>query len=113
MIDNIENKAKITTGNSDNEETRYSSGNHPNSRVNLRPWKPGTSGNLSGKNSQNEKLKEALNAIGDEETFNYKDESDGTKRTQVLKAIWARAIQAELQYVKLLAELGCLNHNCN
>ena len=109
MIDNIENKAKITTANSDNEETRYSSGNHPNSRANLRPWEPGTSGNPSGKNSLNEKLRQALNAIGDEETFNYKDESEGTKRNQVLEVVWHRAIRGDLKYVQLLAGLGCLD----
>ena len=102
-------KTEIATGNNDNEEINYTSGNHPNSLANLTPFPKGISGNPLGRPTKFENLKMALNELGDEETLDYKNNSKGTRREQVLKTIWKEAIRGDLKYVQLLAWLGCLD----
>ena len=96
------------TCNTEIEQNNYKRGEHPNSQSNLMPFPKGISGNPLGKPTKFEKLKRALNKVGDEETFNYKNESEGTKRKQVWECIWDKAIKGDLKYVQLLAGLGCL-----
>ena len=48
MDSDKEKKTEITTGNNENEEIQYTSGNHPNSRANLTPFPKGVSGNPLG-----------------------------------------------------------------
>ena len=41
MDSDKEKKTEITTGNNENEEIQYTSGNHPNSLANLTPFPKG------------------------------------------------------------------------
>ena len=54
-------------------------------------------------------LKKELIELGKEETFNYHDESLGTRKEQVLKRIWTDAISGDMKKIQLLAWLGCLD----
>ena len=110
MNNNKEKKMESACGNKEQStEPQYSPGKHPNSLLNLKPWPQGVSGNIEGRPTKFEHLKRALNAVGDEETFNYKNESEGTKRKQVWECIWDKAIKGDLKYIQLLAGLDCLD----
>ena len=91
-----------------NRET-YGRGEHPNSKANLTPFKEDVSGNPSGRPQKFEVLKRVLNEYGNEETLNWNDESQGTRREQVWKRIWKQAIMGDMKHVQLLAQLGCLD----
>jgi len=98
------------TGNSEKDpDPNYDRGKHPKSIANLQPFPKGVSGNPHGRPQKFEKLKNKLNKYGDEETFNWKEESDGTRREQVWERIWWEAIHGDMKYVQLLAQLGCLD----
>ena len=56
-----------------------------------------------------EDLKKSLNKLGEEETVDYWNKSQGTRKNQVLETIWKQAIKGEIKYVQLLAWLGCLD----
>jgi len=103
-------KNKLTTANSESESTEeYSRGNHPNSRANLQPFEKGVSGNPLGRPYKFENLKNILNEYGDEETFNWNNESEGTRREQVWERIWWEAKYGDMKFIQLLAQLGCLD----
>ena len=109
MDSDKEKNTKNTSTNKDDVDISYSHGNHPSSLANLKPFPKGMSGNPMGRPTKFEHLKRALNELGDEETFDYKDNSKGTRRKQVHETIWQRAITGDLKYVQLLAWMGCLD----
>ena len=109
-MDDIEGKkTKNTSTNKDDVEISYPHGNHPASLANLKPFPKGVSGNPMGRPTKFEHLKRALNELGDEETFDYRDKPLGTRRKQVQETIWKMAITGNLKYIQLLAWLGCLD----
>ena len=99
-------KDDSSTNNSDtDEEFEYERGQHPNSlkAIKKHQFQKGISGNIFGRKPNYEKL-------GDEETFDYGNESLGTRREQLLKKIWADAIRhGDWKKIQLLAWLGCLD----
>ena len=106
-------KNDSSTNNSDtDEEVEYERGQHPNSlkAIKKHQFQKGISGNVFGRKPNYEKLGEALSKLGDEETFDYGNESLGTRREQLLKKIWADAIRhGDWKKIQLLAWLGCLD----
>ena len=111
MNDKQNKTSESFTGNTEIEENNYKRGEHPNSQSNLTPFPKGISGNPLGRPTKFENLKMALNELGDEETLDYKNNSKGTRREQVLKTIWKEAIRGDLKYVQLLGWLGCLDED--
>ena len=85
-------------------------GKHPNSMANLKPFPKGVSGNPLGRPTKYEKLKKALNELADKEPDIW-DDTEGSRRKQVLVGIWRYAIKGDMKFVQLLAELGCLDGN--
>ena len=105
--ENKKNNAKV----SDDE---FQHGQHPNSIKALKKYQypkglSGNAGNIIGKRPTFEKLKKELKKLGDEETYNYHKESQGTRKEQVLKRIWFDAIKGDMKKIQLLAWLGCLD----
>ena len=91
--------------------TDYDWGKHPNSIKALKKnqFPKGVSGNVLGRKPTFENLKNELKKLGEEETLNYKDESMGTRKEQVLKRIWFDATKGDMKKIQLLAWLGCLD----
>ena len=117
MLQNAQSFEDNDDSSSANRETEYKRGKHPNSLNNLKPFPPLTSGNPSGKPSKEDKFKKALDEIGsiipnnfgevmDFEIFPPKNER--TFREIVLLEIWDNARRGQLEYIKLLAKMGCL-----
>ena len=93
------------------KEEEFEWGKHPNSLKALKKnqYPKGISGNVLGRKPSFEGLKKELIELGKEETFNYHDESLGTRKEQVLKRIWTDAISGDMKKIQLLAWLGCLD----
>ncbi len=106
-------KDDSSTKSSDSDaEVEFERGQHPNSlkAIKKHQFQKGISGNIFGRKPNYEKLGVALNKLGDEETFNYSNESLGTRRQQLLEKIWADAIRyGDWKKIQLLAWLGCLD----
>ena len=106
-------KDDSSTNNSESDvEVEFERGQHPNSlkAIKKHQFQKGISGNIFGRKPNYEKLGEALSKLGDEETFDYGNESLGTRREQLLKKIWADAIRhGDWKKIQLLAWLGCLD----
>ena len=94
-----------------NREEEYEWGKHPNSLKALKKnqYPKGFSGNVLGKRPTFKSLAEQLDKLGDEETFNYENESLGSRKEQVLKRIWFDAIRGDMKKIQLLAWLRCLD----
>ena len=103
----IENK---NDNSAKSKEDEYDHGKHPNSLKALKKhqYPKGISGNVLGRKPKFEELGKVLKKIGDEETFSYSNKSQGTRKEQVLKRIWADAIRGDMKKIQLLAWLGCL-----
>lgn len=106
-----EEKEANTPNNKEDVDADYDWGKHPNSLRALRKnqYPKGVSGNVLGRKPTFENLKNQLNKLGEEETFNYNDESMGTRKEQVLKRIWTDAMKGSDKKIQLLAWLGCLD----
>ena len=106
-------KDDSSTKNSETDaEVEFERGHHPNSlkAISKHQFQKGISGNVFGRRPNYEKLGDALNKLGDEETFDYYDKSLGTRREQVLRKIWSDAIKyGDMKKIQLLAWLGCLS----
>ncbi len=104
-----------STGSNEKQEH----GHHPNSRANLKPWKKGMSGNPLGRPHKFTNFGKALTevGVGYKETRRYDvpsgeyyiETDDITRREKVLHTIWDRAADGEIQYINILAHLGCLD----
>ena len=96
-----------------NKEDEYEWGKHPNSIKALKKhqYPKGVSVNIMGRKPTFELLKKNLCELGEQETFNrWKDnESEGTRKSQVLERIWDDAIRGDFKKIQLLAWLGCLD----
>ena len=86
----------------------YAHGKHPNSlnAIKKHQFPKGLSGNPSGYKPTYANLKKELIELGELETFNYRDESLGKKRQQVLDRIWTDAIRGDMKKIQLLIWLG-------
>ena len=92
-----------------NREEEYEHGKHPNSLKNLTPYPKGVSGNVMGRPLKYENLRKVLAELGDQETFDYYNKSQGTRREQVMHTIWKKAIKGDMKFIQLLAWLGALD----
>ena len=88
-------------------EDSHEHGKHPNSLKNLQKWEKGQpSPNPIGRPFKYQLLKEKLNELGNEITYNYDEDPIGTRKEQLLKSIWAKAINGSIQHAKILIYLG-------
>jgi hypothetical protein len=104
----------ISSGNSEYEEedkrSKFKRGEHPNSLSNLTPFEKGISGNPLGRPYKFEKLRAILNEVGNEQTYNFRNEEQGTRRERVWKKVWDQAIRGDMKFIQLLANFGCLDN---
>ena len=103
---NDDEKEKISSNIKDEE---YSPGTHPNSLKNLKPFPKGVSGNVMGRPLKYENLRKVLAELGNQETFDYYNKSQGARREQVMHTIWKKAIKGDMKFIQLLAWLGALD----
>jgi hypothetical protein len=91
-------------------EEEYDWGKHPNSLEALKKhqFPKGVSGNVMGRKPTFEALSKALKKIGDEETFDWDNNSKGTRRQQVYERIWIDAAKGDTKKIQLLAWLQCI-----
>ena len=92
-------------------EDDYEWGKHPNSLKALKKnqYKLGQSGNVLGRRPTFESLGKELKKLANEETFDWNDKSQGTRKEQVFERIWKDAIYGDMKKIQLLAWLGCLD----
>ena len=90
---------------------RSKRGEHPNSQANLKSYKPGESGNPSGRPFKKEKLARALNEFANEidDTFSLNSESMITNKEKVLRSVWREAGKGNNYCIRMLSDLGCLD----
>ncbi len=90
-------------------EDKAEHGKHPNSLKNLKTWKSGESGNAVGKPLKYQALKEKLQELGNEITYDYYDKPLGTRKQQLLESLWKKAIDGSVQHAKILIWVGALD----
>ena len=95
------NKSSLSINEDDHEH-----GKHPNSLKNLKKWEKGETGNPIGRPLKYAKIKQELMALGKEITNDYYGKPLGTRKEQVLKKLWAKAIKGDIQFIKILIFLG-------
>ena len=90
---------------------RSKRGEHPNSQANLKSYRPGESGNPSGRPFKKEKLARALNEFANEidDTFSLNSESTITNKEKVLRSVWREAGKGNNYCIRMLSDLGCLD----
>ena len=88
-----------------NKET-HKRGQNPNSMANLKPYPKGVSGNPDGRPGKYVKLAKALKAYGENPSEGW---MNTTNKETVLERIWFEAGMGNIQHIKILAELGCLD----
>ena len=109
---NTDKKDENSTKNKEDDNVvEYSWGRHPNSIKALQKhqYPKGVSGNVLGRKPTFEVLGKHLQKLGEEVTYNYHKESQGSRKEQVLKRIWFDAIRGDWRKIQLLAWLGCLD----
>ena len=105
--DNRQQNGDNITANSE----RSKRGEHPNSQANLKSYRPGESGNPSGRPFKKEKLARALNEFANEidDTFSLNSESMITNKEKVLRSVWREAGKGNNYCIRMLSDLGCLD----
>ena len=105
--DNREKNGDNITANNE----RSKRGEHPNSQANLKSYRPGESGNPSGRPFKKEKLARALNEFANEidDTFSLNSESMITNKEKVLRSVWREAGKGNNYCIRMLSDLGCLD----
>ena len=77
-------------------------GNHPRSRANLRPWKPGESGNPSGRPKT--PYRDAHRAIANELVKELRINPNDTIALAIAKAVAREALKGKIQAAKEAAD---------
>ena len=90
---------------------RSKRGEHPNSQANLKSYRPGESGNPSGRPFKKEKLARALNEFANEidNPWSLDSETPITNKEKVLRIVWREAGKGNNYCIRMLSDLGCLD----
>ena len=110
----------LTENNFTNDQIgKIKQGRHPNSLANLKPFKKGVTGNPGGRITKYKKMAKALKKFGkgyrtieewDSETRSIiKEDAQFPLKEEVLLRIWLKAIEGDLKFIAILAELECLD----
>lgn len=91
-------------------EDKADHGKHPNSLKNLQKWEKGQTGNSIGRPLKYQLLKEKLNELGEQITEDFRGKKLGTRKEQLLKTIWKKAIDGDIQYTKILLYIGVFDN---
>ena len=105
--DNRQNNGDNITANNE----RSKRGEHPNSQANLKSYRPGESGNPSGRPFKKEKLARALNEFANEidNPWSLDSENPITNKEKVLRIVWREAGKGNNYCIRMLSDLGCLD----
>ena len=112
MNKKIKKSGKVGAKQADSKESTtvlsesYKRGHNPRSLANLTPFQKGTSGNPDGRPGKYVKLAKALKAYGEKPSEGW---GNTTNKETVLERIWFEAGMGNIQHIKILAELGCLD----
>ena len=113
MVQNTDNKeANIPKSKEDENKKEYEWGQHPNSLKALKKnqFPKGVSGNVMGRKPTFDSLSKHLKELGDRDVMNWcKDKVLGTRKELVLERIWEDAMKGDMNKIRLLAWLGCLD----
>ena len=110
--DTDKKEVNIPKSKEDEDKKEYEWGQHPNSLKALKKnqFPKGVSGNVLGRKPTFDSLSKQLNELGDKEVLNWNgSEVLGTRKELVLKKIWDDAMKGDMNKIRLLAWLGCLD----